>query len=356
MARWVSRPIKTKSNIVYYDRASGKLVKDVRQIDGENNLIHAINAINPVAPLKLYFDFTKVCNLSCSHCITSSSPYVSSNNDVSTQRILQLIEEFSEIGILEVAVGGGEPFARKDIMEIFRKITDSSINLIITTNGTLINEGLANEISKIKPLEVRISFDGDDIYHDKIRGPGAFNRAISGVRALIECGIIPVVRYTISRENANALGRVIPYFASIGISVIKVALLKKAGRAAENDSFDFSYLDSSETENVIKIANTHGITIQFSSDDFTMEVSNDPKIRYDETNNCGAGYETAYISPDGIVLGCVTMPTFPFGNLKNNSFMDVWLGVEASSYRDIVSGTKARRICDAINCNKCESE
>ena len=109
-AVWIKRPGREPGTVYYYRRPDGRLFKglppDLEQL-GES--VYTSANFLPAAPLKVYFDFTNRCNLSCRHCITSSSPTVDTSNELRTSRITELVREMADMGCLELATGGGMP-------------------------------------------------------------------------------------------------------------------------------------------------------------------------------------------------------------------------------------------------------
>ncbi|MGH8933497.1 MAG: SPASM domain-containing protein [Egibacteraceae bacterium] len=92
------------------------------------------------------------------------------------------------------------------------------------------------------------------------------------------------------------------------------------------------------------------LRVQLSSDDFPVSAAdaNDPKLRDNDQPNCGAGFETCYVSPRGQLLGCVTIPQIDFGDLHTRPFLEVWNSRQAAAYRHRAAATDQRRLCDAL--------
>lgn len=358
-ATWVKRP--SGCSDVFYHRSTGRIVKGSLPLDESGgNGIYASPTFWDKAPLRAYFDYTNLCNLECSHCITNSSPHADTNIELSTKRVLELIQEFEAMGVLEIQVSGGEPLVHPEWRNILSCITMSGLNLILTTNGTRLTDKVVADLVAIKPLEVRVSFDGGPLLHDEIRGKGVYAKAIAGAERLVKSGINTTARFTLVRDGEREIPQLCADLKKIGVERLKVAVVKEAGRAAtgegRNHLRDLPTLEIAAA--VKKLGEKHGMDVQLSLDDFPVSVedSHDPKLRDSERANCGAGFDTCYISPQGDVLGCVTIPGLGFGNLKKLSFRDVWESRIASDYRHKAEASGARRICDALNKPAAEQE
>lgn len=351
--RWVQRPGLGRGGSVFYDRFYGHLYRDRPTEIAPDDLIYSSPDFVPNSPFKVYFDLTNRCNLECKHCITSSSPTIDITGELATDRILSLINEFDEIGVLEMASGGGEPFVHKNWYEIFSAVTASGINLILTTNGLLLNPKTLEKLQDIAPLEVRISFDGGPQLHEYIRGPKTYAKALKGLGALAEKGFNVTSRLTLCEGAENEMDQLFFDLASTGVPRVKVALIKETGRAATETGHNLLIkgdVVEAQMELLVTLGQVYGLHLQFSADDFplTPHDANDPKLRDVARPNCGAGFETCYISPRGELLGCVAIPNIQFGVLHEASFTDAWQNKVSADYREKAMESGQRRICDAL--------
>ncbi|MEM1511965.1 MAG: radical SAM protein [Candidatus Jordarchaeales archaeon] len=89
------------------------------------------------------------CNLSCKMCfqrkLTEEDRKRALREELSTSRYLELLRELSSFGVRRIhVVGGGEPLMRKDILEIMGEVKRLGMEGVLTTNGTLLDESVAN--------------------------------------------------------------------------------------------------------------------------------------------------------------------------------------------------------------------
>ena len=352
-AYWIKRPGRTSERWYYYRRHDGVLFDGLPPLpEIGTKSAYTSTAFLGIAPLKTYFDFTNRCNLSCRHCITSSSPDVDTSEELSTERIKELIAEIARIGVLEIATGGGEPLMHPEWASLFRAVTASGLNLIVTTNGLRLTDPAVRMLKEINPLEIRVSFDGGPFMHEHVRGKNTYKRAMRGLARLIEANINCTARLTLCRGAEDELPILFDDLKSIGVTTAKIAVVKRAGRAAtESGGHLVGSLPGQAAGNaLIELGAKSGLTVQLSSDDFPVPVvdARDPKLRDSERQNCGAGLETCYITPKGQILGCVVMPDLGFGQLQKQSFVEVWEGTVAADYRRRAAGASNRRLCDAV--------
>lgn len=139
-----------------------------------------------------------VCNLRCSHCFISCSPDNHSFWFMSRGQVRDALEASVPFGVKEYYFTGGEPFMNRDIEGILADALALGPTTVLT-NGTLLPprrvERLAEVASdSIYSLEMRVSLDGvTRETNDRIRGDGAFDRAMGGVARLVAAGFLPII-------------------------------------------------------------------------------------------------------------------------------------------------------------------
>ena len=145
-------------------------------------------AENPVIR-GLLWSITGRCNLNCRHCFMEAPS--GSFGDFTQEQIWQLISQFEQANVPEVALTGGEPFMRPDLAEIIDTLTRKKIGLAeIFSNGILITDAILGTIKQYghRPY-FKISFDGCDT-HDYMRGVrGSEAKVIEGVKRVKASGL-----------------------------------------------------------------------------------------------------------------------------------------------------------------------
>jgi len=131
-------------------------------------------------PMTLELYPTLSCNLDCIFCDTTERhrPPI---NELSTERWLEIIDEAAGLGVQRAFVlGGGEPLARRDCLQLLDRIKGHGLEGILTTNGTLMGPAVAEQLVNSGWDEVHVSIDGPDAAtHDPLRGrPGSFRRTV----------------------------------------------------------------------------------------------------------------------------------------------------------------------------------
>lgn len=154
-----------------------------------------------------------VCNLACTHCFVSCSPTNRTHDHLSLATVLQYLDEAAELGVKEYYFTGGEPFLNPEMEEILGA-TLAVGPATVLTNGLLLDPPRCRRLAELAAaaeysLDLRVSLDGFTAEaNDAIRGDGAFDRAMAGIRNLAAAGLNPVLTVTeVHPENTTDAGK-----------------------------------------------------------------------------------------------------------------------------------------------------
>lgn len=118
----------------------------------------------------ILFPVTYKCNLKCSYCKLC-------NAEIDYQKSLSTIKNMKESWVY---ITGGEPLLLDNIFEICKEIKSYGKKVGITTNGT------TDKIDIIKYVNrLGVSIDGNQAYHEKYRGIGTYNKAVSFLKECV---------------------------------------------------------------------------------------------------------------------------------------------------------------------------
>jgi sulfatase maturation enzyme AslB (radical SAM superfamily) len=167
----------------------------------------------PIVPLanldELWFQVGgTLCNLECRHCFISCGPKNHTFGFLDLETIRGYLDESVKIGVREYYFTGGEPFLNRDMVSIL-ELTLNYGPATVLTNGTIFQEEWLKRLRKAEgdspySLEFRVSIDGftaED--NDPVRGPGTFERAMKGVRQLVDHGFLPIITVTRTRDDQD---------------------------------------------------------------------------------------------------------------------------------------------------------
>lgn len=160
---------------------------------GEKSLVQRVfslvRGLNDRSLGLFIFFVTSRCNARCAHCFYWKN-LNKTKEDLTLGEIAKMVRSMPPFS--QVLFSGGEPFLRKDLVDIiklFYRYTRTRV-FSIPTNGTLPERILAvvEEVLRSCPeamFSVNFSIDGLGDYHDRRRGvPGCFEKVMKSIGAL----------------------------------------------------------------------------------------------------------------------------------------------------------------------------
>ena len=167
--------------------------------------------IETLPPLDVYYVCVGSCNLSCSFCWYETGAIEYRRRGLSTGDFLSWLASLRDVfNVDTVALTGGEPLLRRDLLELVGGVCQLGARTIVMTNGTLVTAAMAQAFAD-NGVEVHVSMDDiDGGVHEAVRGQHA--RTIAGMHLLEEaaCERRRLVM-TVGRDNIDAMERTMDY-------------------------------------------------------------------------------------------------------------------------------------------------
>ena len=153
------------------------------------------------APLYAGLLLTPRCNLNCVYCFPDS-PHRGHENELSRQKIFDLIDELYDMGTRYIALLGGEPLLREDFDDIVEYLVQKKIIIEVITNGYFTRQ----KIDALKKVHfVCHSLDGNQADMEKNRGPGSYKKIMESLDLCRDNNIAVQMRTVFNKNNINSL-------------------------------------------------------------------------------------------------------------------------------------------------------
>jgi len=300
---------------------------------------------------ELWLHVNDFCNLSCAHCLVSSGP--DRGQGLSSERLLDAIDQGASLGVERFFFTGGEPLARPDAIELARRVVvDHRRQLVILTNGTLFKGERFEGLVKLagERLRVQISLDGASAEtNDAIRGDGTFDRILEGVRRAVAAGLRPSLTMTMLDRTLDEVEPFVRLAASLGVRNVHLLWPHRRGRVLE--SF-FAVLPTAEAilgavRRARAAAKAVGVTID-NVEEFRLRLDGSAGVKNDLA---GAGWTSLCFYTDGCVYPSASMAGIPelrCGDLAGASLDTIWK--ESPICRELREATVERK----PRCRTCE--
>ncbi|MBR5711075.1 MAG: radical SAM protein [Thermoguttaceae bacterium] len=274
----------------------------------------------------LFFEITNRCNLRCRHCGSNCTAFGQTLTVEDIQGVLGTIQGDKPT----VCLTGGEPMMHPAFFEIAQCVRSMGFYWGMTTNATLIDDVVAENLKQVGMSTVSVSLDGMERSHDSLRQrKGSWHLALRGLKALQKAGFEPQVTTVLHRDNFNELDELYDMLIQMGITSWRPINVEPIGRACESSDMlltpeQFGQLISYIRNKRFDSANKMEVTFGCSH---YLGVENERMVR-DHYFLCGAGILVASVRSNGDICACLDIenrPELVQGNIKTDNFMEVWL-------------------------------
>ena len=156
----------------------------------------------------LRLSVTDACNMRCTYCDPTMTGRLHNDRHLTMQEMLHLVRLFvTEHNISKIRVTGGEPMVRKDILVLFRGLSDLKasypLTIGMTTNGSMLSHHLA-ELRSLGLDSLNISIDSlDKDRFARITGMNALSQVMESFDGALELGFPVVKANTVIMRGVN---------------------------------------------------------------------------------------------------------------------------------------------------------
>lgn len=293
------------------------------------------------SPRSVDVAITGRCNLTCKYCFYADE--MAAHSDLSTERWLAFFEELGSLGVMTVSLTGGEVFTRQGLFELIDGIIANRMRYSLLSNGTLITEKVLKqfEIGKRRTRldSIQVSIDGATAeIHNKSR-PRSFDRALRGLRLLVENKIPVTVRVTINKHNVDDLENIAHLLLEdVGLPSFSTneAFPMGAGKC-DGESVILTRDLRQQAINILTALNKQydgRISAQAGPLAMARELDDiQARMARGETGKpgrgtlsaCGGVFNKMSINHDGTLLPCTMLSSLPMGKVGTDDLQDVWL-------------------------------
>ena len=307
--------------------------------------------VSSALPMKLTVGLTYRCQSRCNHCElwkTYDGVTQNSRREAKSDTYLKMLQDLKD-DVVWVEFTGGEPFLRKEIVEIaaFSLNNTGTLAVGITSNG-LDHDLVVKQVheillkSKRKQLVVGISIDGDPESYEQVRGVNGFYAAMDTYLELKRLAshfrnLRPHIAYTISRFNVGSFPHFYDFVSDeygIAISEISFTVEHPFGYYFHKDSTSGMRVSDSFKAQTLKDVQSildlrhreklnHTRPLNLFYEYYLKNLFKYFANPQQQVIPCKACDLSAYIDPYGYVHPC-TIWKKELGNLKNASFKTIW--------------------------------
>lgn len=269
-----------------------------------------------LAPISTYIGITGKCMYHCWHC-SASSMMEKEVSDLSTQEMIQIVQDVQKLGVGIIGFTGGEPLIRSDLEAILEAIDDRSMTLLFT-NGYGLTKERAKALKEAGLFGVAISLDSIKAeVHDKKRGyEGAYQIAIEAIRNAKEAGLYTMGQTVCTKQmlRTREIHEIARFLKVEGIHELRMVEPIPCGALLEKDQ---ERLTREEKTELI------GLHSLFNKDKRYPKTAVFPYVESADQYGCGAGVQHSYIDKEGNFRPCDFVYE-NYGNILKEPIDEIW--------------------------------
>ena len=275
-------------------------------------------------PLGLLAELTHRCPLGCPYC---SNPLAleGRGSELETAEWIGVLREAAALGVLQVHLSGGEPAARRDLVEITAAARAAGLYSNLITSAVGVNGDKIKALADAGLDHVQISIqDSERESADHIAGyDGAFERKRALACDTVVLGLPLTINMVVHKANIDRMADMVAFAVGLGAIRIEVAHAQYYGWALKNRAA----LMPTREQAARASAALDALRAQYEGKIVIDVVMPDYFARYPKPCMGGWGRRFLNVTPSGRVLPChaaETIPDLEFWSVREHSLADIW--------------------------------
>jgi len=263
------------------------------------------------------WDITYKCNLNCAHCMNGDM-LGDVKNELTLSDIDKILNDIRNYNLEYIHFLGGEPTARKDILDIFNLLQNQNINFGFNTNGLKFHDlnFIKNIINNKSLKRIVFSLEGPTAeLNDTIRGRKVFDITTANIKNLISertkhknCNFIIIINMVLTSVNKNYIKDMITFCENLGADELSLLKFIPSGNGKGKD-LALSIQDELQVINDISEIYSNKTNIKINPKFARPLVTDYVKLVLGKdfptiSNLCGAGSSLFYIDNKGNLYPC----------------------------------------------------
>lgn len=259
-------------------------------------------------PRAAYLHVTNRCNMSCKGCYSGAFRDNCKQDPLSLTDIKNVVDNLAGANVSSIIISGGEPFLRKDIIDIFSYIKEIKkiASLTCITNGTASYEDYSCGAKFLD--RIAFSMDGYSKETSYLRW-SAFEKTIDSIKKLKSEGFNPAIIFTLHHQNSSYVKEMENFANSLGVPYNFSLFTVKPSAETAALQLDEMDVDLIVRNNGLEISDTP------ATDGFGCRVC------------CGAGRSLISVCANGDIMPChmFTDKRFCMGNALTDDISAIFL-------------------------------
>lgn len=301
----------------------------------ESSLFDEFHQIRPSVPLNMNFMITSKCTTNCIYCYADRE----CNKDLTTNKIISIINEAHDIGVVNLTLTGGDIFALKSWKKILSCIYQHNYSTFISTKTPITSEDV-RYLYDIGVNELQFSLDSVDAEILKIMlkvGVNYIDKVKQFMLACIKYNIKITVRSVLTKINSskNVITDLYNFISSF--SIVRKWVLTPAFYSEYQSDYNAYAIENNQLSNIFNLTKNFDSKFPIlynktNKGGYSMKKFNTTNdfILYNQT--CYANSYSMSILSSGECTVCEMLyknKKIILGNVKTQTLKDIWNSKEA---------------------------
>jgi MoaA/NifB/PqqE/SkfB family radical SAM enzyme len=234
----------------------------------------------PPYPSLLFLEITKKYNLDCEYCRRKEMTIEEKQQEMPYEKIVETLDKFNGVSELNI-IGNGEPFLHSDWDKIVKLIDDRNLNLMFTTNGTMLTKENVSALPQGTNMFISL-----DINHCKTIE--MWNKIESNIKMVREVrpNMHVVIQPVVTKEFKKYINRYVELCLKYNMKLSPILPITYT-----KELYDSLYPSIMEKNEISSMLSKYPFVIK--------SIEAFPKLRF-----CQYPFTTAFVTVDGDVFPC----------------------------------------------------
>jgi radical SAM protein with 4Fe4S-binding SPASM domain len=273
------------------------------------------------APETVHLAITARCNLRCPGCYV---PHRANDPELTVADWCDLVEQWAQMRVFQMAVGGGEPLLYQGLFEVLACARQHGLVPNLTTNGTLLDVRTAERLQQAGVVRVNVSWNS----------PGGDNRdreqaTSHALQLLLESSMQVGANLLVTPTLLPHLPQVLAQIQSLGVRRVTILRPKPPAILGDGDTawYDRNRLRRADLLCLRAVLNVWQGALALEVDSALVGLMGNihpAHLRWRGIHGCAAGRRICTVWSDGRVTPCSFLGDLDSGNVRHVPFAELW--------------------------------
>jgi PqqA peptide cyclase len=284
----------------------------------------ATASLRAAPPIGLLAELTHRCPLQCPYC-SNPLELERANAELPAEVWLDVFHQAADLGVLQLHLSGGEPTARRDIIQLATGAAEAGLYTNLITSAVLLTRDTVHKLARAGLDHVQISLqDVDAASADRLSGyRGGLKKKLDAAAWVVDVGLPLTINAPMHRRNLARLPQIIQWALDARAGRLEVAHVQYYGWALRNRARLMPTRD--------QVMQSIGI-VERERDRLKGVLEIDfvaPDYYADWPKPCMGGWGRNFltVTPNGAVLPChaaQSIPGLTFDTVTDKPLREIW--------------------------------